>query len=136
MTFGEKWETGKGFPGIDSLKLIANLFDTTIDELISDGDIDDKKRIDEKNSRKMYFVAIGFLVAAMIFNVFAYIFGNPHITIGSAVCAIGYVAFGLLSKPKYRRLEAKKLLLPYLISRLVVFVLVIGLMVYAIITLT
>lgn len=131
-----KWETGKGYPGIDSLKTISNLFDTTIDELISDGDIDDKKRIDEKNARKMYFVAIAFLVAATAFSLFACIFNNVYLSIGSAVCAIGYCFFALLSKPKYKRFEAKKLFVPYLISRLVIFIFVIGMMIYTIIKLT
>ena len=31
-----KWETGKGYPSVDSLKLISELFDVTIDELVSD----------------------------------------------------------------------------------------------------
>ena len=34
-----KWETDKGLPGIDSLKSIADLFHISIDELISDDDI-------------------------------------------------------------------------------------------------
>lgn len=30
-----KWESGRGYPGIDSLKVIANYFTVTIDELLS-----------------------------------------------------------------------------------------------------
>ena len=36
-----KWESGKGYPNIDSLKDIAKLFDKTIDELLSSGEIID-----------------------------------------------------------------------------------------------
>ena len=81
-----KWETGRGFPGIDSLKLISELFNVSIDELISDGDVDDKKRIDEQNARKMYYVAIAFLIAATVFSLFASIFNYALLSIGSA-CA-------------------------------------------------
>ena len=38
-----KWETDKGFPSIDSLKAISNLFNIKIDDLISDEDIENKK---------------------------------------------------------------------------------------------
>lgn len=34
-----KWESGKGYPNIDSLKDIAKLFDKTIDELLSSEEI-------------------------------------------------------------------------------------------------
>ncbi len=130
-----KWETGKGYPAIDSLKLISKLFAVSIDELISDGDIDEKKQIDEQNARKMYYVAIAFLIAATAFSLFASVFNYALLSIGSAVCAIGYIAFALFSKPKYKRIEVKRLLIPYLISRLVVLMFVIGLMAYTIIQL-
>ena len=34
-----KWESGRGYPSIDSLKLIANFFDVTIDELLSGNEL-------------------------------------------------------------------------------------------------
>ena len=43
-----KWETDNGYPSIDSLKAISNLFSISIDELISDADIENKKMLDEK----------------------------------------------------------------------------------------
>ena len=30
-----KWESGRGYPGIESLKAIARLFSVTVDELLS-----------------------------------------------------------------------------------------------------
>ena len=42
-----KWESGKGYPNIDSLKDIAKLFNKTIDELLSSEEIIDiAKKID------------------------------------------------------------------------------------------
>jgi len=34
-----KWETDRGYPNLDSLQLIAKTFDTTIDDLLSSGEI-------------------------------------------------------------------------------------------------
>jgi len=48
---------------------------------------------------------------------------------------IGYVVFALLAKPKYKRIEARKVVLPYVISRIVIFAIVVGVMVYTIFTL-
>ena len=43
-----KWESGKGYPNIDSLKNISRLFSVSIDELISD----DKRIIMPKSRNK------------------------------------------------------------------------------------
>ena len=45
-----KWETDNGYPSIDSFKAISNLFSISIDELISDADIENKKILDEKHA--------------------------------------------------------------------------------------
>ena len=34
-----KWESGRGYPNIDSLKAIANFYSVTIDELLSDDEL-------------------------------------------------------------------------------------------------
>ena len=34
-----KWESGRGYPSIDSLKLIAQYFSVTVDELLSSDEI-------------------------------------------------------------------------------------------------
>ena len=34
-----KWESGRGYPGIDSLKAISNYFDVSIDELLSGNEL-------------------------------------------------------------------------------------------------
>lgn len=34
-----KWESGRGYPSIDSLKAIAEFFGVTIDELLSNGEL-------------------------------------------------------------------------------------------------
>ena len=48
-----KWESGKGYPNIDSLKDIAKLFNKTIDELLSSEEIIDiAKKENNSNMKK------------------------------------------------------------------------------------
>ncbi len=132
-----KWETDNGYPSIDSLKAISNLFSISIDELISDADIENKKVIDEKNARKMYFIAIAFLVLTVLFTLLAYFLKKTYFNILSIGGLIGYLAFALLSKPKYKRIQARKIIIPYVISRVVVFAVmlsVVSVIIYTIVT--
>ena len=54
-----KWESGRGYPSIDSLKEIAKYFSVTIDELLSSNEVlsiaeeDNKQR--EKHFRSLVF---------------------------------------------------------------------------------
>ena len=57
-----KWESGRGYPSIESLKRISKVFSVTIDELLSSNEIlsiaeEDNKR-KEKNLRSLVFVFI------------------------------------------------------------------------------
>ena len=54
-----KWETDNGYPSIESLKLLAKLFNTTIDELINEEDIKVKEDLELKNSKVNYYIALG-----------------------------------------------------------------------------
>lgn len=130
-----KWETDKGYPSIDSLKLISNLFSISIDELISDADVENKKLLDEKNAKTAYCIAIAFLGLTVLFTLLAFFLKQPYFNIISMVGVIAYLVSGLLSKPKYKRIQARKLIIPYVISRIVVFGLVMGVIIYTIITL-
>lgn len=120
-----KWETNRGYPGIDSLKQLANLFDISIDELISDEDVENQKALEKEKSRKNYKYAVLCLAATVLSTVAAYFTAIPYLNVFSVLAMTGYVVFGLLTKPKYKRLEAKKLIVPYVISRLVIFAVVI-----------
>ncbi len=145
-----KWETDNGYPSIDSLKTLSNLFNVSIDELISNSAVEennkfieendnrtieeDNKLIEEKNARKMYFVAIAFLGLTVLSTLLAYFLKVYYLNFVAIVGLIGYLVFGLLSKPKYKRLEARKNIIPYLISRIVLFV-VFGAIIYTLATL-
>lgn len=130
-----KWETGNGYPSIDSLKALSNLFGVSIDELISDADVENKKILDEKNARTMYFIAIAFLGLTVLFTLLSYFLKIPYFNLISVGGLIGYLVFGLLSKPKYKRLQARKIIVPYIVSRVVIFAVVLGVIIYTIATL-
>ena len=125
-----KWETKKGYPSIDSLKLIANLFDVTLDELISDDDVESKRIIDDKRAKIAYAFAEAFLIATIAFSFAAYFSGYTLLCIGSFVCAAGYVIAAFLSKPRYKRFQSKNRLAYDIISKIIV----IGIVVFAIVT--
>ena len=126
-----KWETNKGYPSIDSLKELSNLFGISIDELIADEDIQNQKLIEEAQSRRCYWWAMACLALATGCAVLAYFVGIPQLGIVSTLAVIGYVGFGLLAKPKYKRMKLRKLVVPYVLSRLVVLAVVVIAMVVA-----
>lgn len=125
-----KWETKNGYPSIDSLKLIANLFDVTLDELISDDDVESKRKIDDKRAKIAYAFSAAFLIATIAFAFAAYFSGYTLLCIGSFVCAAGYVIAAFLSKPRYKRFQSKNRLAYDIISKIIV----IGIVVFAIVT--
>ena len=53
-----KWESGRGYPSIDSLKALAKYFHVTIDELIGTDEIIDIAQQDIKESNKIYTALI------------------------------------------------------------------------------
>ncbi len=129
-----KWETDKGYPSIDSLKMISNLFGVNIDDLISDDDIKNKKLIDERRANKYYCIAMAFLALSVAGTLTVYFTGIGFLSVTSLVGVIGYVICAVLSKPKYKRIEAKKFLFAYLLSRVFVLAIVVGIIVYTIAT--
>ena len=49
-----KWESGRGYPSIDSLKIIAKYFNVSIDELIAGDEMVALAEQDKKESKKEY----------------------------------------------------------------------------------
>ena len=119
-----KWENGRGYPSIDSLKELSNLFGISIDELIADSDIENKKLLEQAESRKYYWCAVAFLAVATISAAVMYFTQIHYLSLISLLGVLGYIIFGFLSKPKYKRISSKKLIVPYIISRLVILLLI------------
>ncbi len=124
-----KWETSRGLPSIDSLKLISELFHVSIDELVFDGDVSLARSLDEKRARKTYIAAMIAFILCTLLCLLSYLLKQPYIIIGGAALAILYIVLALLSKPKYRRENMKKNFASYIASRVIILLFAIGLMV-------
>lgn len=127
-----KWESGKGYPSIDSLKLLSDLFHISMDELISDDDVESKRVLDDKRAREFYYIAVAFLVFTVVLAFIAYFAQTKRAGILSLVGVICYVVCAFFAKPRYKRIEAKKYILTYIISRAVILIIVISVMVQTI----
>ena len=66
-----KWESGRGYPNIDSLKAIATLFSVTIDDLLSGDEVltiaEEGYRQKETQFRSMVFGLLDFSIAMFFF---------------------------------------------------------------------
>ena len=102
-----KWETGRGYPGVDSLKLIAQTFGVSIDELISEDDVQAKRMLDTKKSKALYCAAVAMLTGAFVFAALVYALDQPLWYIGAAVCVLGYMAFAFSAKDEYARIAGR-----------------------------
>ena len=66
-----KWESGRGYPNIESLKAIAKFFGVTVDELLSSGEVltiaeeDNKQK--EKHFRDLMYSLLDLCIAMLLF---------------------------------------------------------------------
>lgn len=110
-----KWETDKGYPGIDSLRLIAKQFSVTLDDLVSDEDAAGERRLQELFAKKMYVCAVVCFAAAVIFAVLAFVLERSLLLIGAGAGCMGYLAFAWFSRPRWKRCAGN------IVYRLIVF---------------
>ena len=72
-----KWESGRGYPSIDSLKAISRYFSVTIDELICPEEIMIAAKEEKENTMRKYGVLICSLLDVFTVVLFAIpIYGN------------------------------------------------------------
>ena len=72
-----KWESGRGYPSIDSLKAIAKYFHITIDELIGAEEIVDLAEQDIEGSHKKYTALLCGILDCLVFLLLILpVFGN------------------------------------------------------------
>ena len=85
-----KWESGRGYPNIDSLKAIAGFFSVTIDELLSGEEILTIAREDTKQAQKQARdLVFGLLDCSYILFLFLPFFGQR---VGSTVQEVSLLA--------------------------------------------
>lgn len=92
-----KWENGKGYPAIDSLKLLSSVYGVSLDELISDDDVIAAQNAKKRRSRIFYWCAVACLIAAALFAVTGAAVKVVWLFIPSAIAVAGYVTFGFLT---------------------------------------
>ena len=72
-----KWEAGRGYPNIDSLKAIATFFDTTVDELLSGGELLTVAEADKKRTKKSFLdLVYGLLDVSVVMLFFLPLFAT------------------------------------------------------------
>ena len=59
------WETGRTLPDVQSMLLLANLFGTTIDEMVR-GDVDEMREMVEKNERRTKTFAVALAAVEVV----------------------------------------------------------------------
>ena len=75
-----KWESGRGYPSIDSLKAIANFFGVTVDELLSGDELLTIAEEDTKQKEKHFRdITFGLLDVSALMLVFLPFFGQKTI---------------------------------------------------------
>ena len=92
-----KWENGKGYPAIDSLKPLSSVYGVSLDELISDDDVIAAQNAKKRRSRIFYWCAVACLIAAALFAVTGAAVKVVCLFIPSAIAVAGYVTFGFLT---------------------------------------
>ena len=128
-----KWESGRGYPGIDSLKELSRYFSVSLDELLSGEELifaaEDDRKQKEGHLRDMVFGLLDCGVAMLFFLPF---FGQrvdgliqelplpsltqlePYVMIPYYICTLGLVLLGVLtlalqncSRPLWQRSKRK-----------------------------
>lgn len=97
-----KWESGRGFPNIESLKAISNYFGVTLDELLSSEDVlvIAEKECDEREN-SIQDLLFGLLDCAMALLFFLPFFGAKHKDMILSVSLIGLQDLKIYLKVAY-----------------------------------
>lgn len=115
-----KWETDRGYPSVDSLKLLSDIFGVSVDSLISRDDIKNKQSLEKKRKRVFYIISAGFLAAAVLFVLLAHFLETPILNAVSVGATLFYVIFAMLSSPPADRAKDRKTLIYYVLSRIII----------------
>ena len=132
-----KWETDNGYPSIQSLKLLAEMFNTTIDELISEEDMKIKEDLELKNSKINQYIALGGLGIAVVCAICLFFIKNAilfgMITALAILGACLYFTFTQLSLTYYKDKKLTKKQLAYNKFREILSAILIFLVLFAVV---
>ena len=102
-----KWETDRGFPNMESLKMLCKVFNI-LDTLISDEDLENRKILDDKKAKCCFWGAMAGFLLCVAFTIVSATTKIPYFMLGSFVGVIVYAVLAFFSTPKYKRVEAIK----------------------------
>lgn len=86
-----KWESGKGYPNIESLKCISKFFSVSIDELLSGEELLTLAQTENSsNIKKIYGLLFGMLDAIAIAFILLPLYGNP---VGGYIYSVNLLSF-------------------------------------------
>lgn len=86
-----KWESGKGYPNIDSLKSISNLFSVSIDDLLSSDELITLAESENRsNMRKVFSLICGIVDLMAIAFILLPFYGQPEGTDIRSVTLLEY----------------------------------------------
>ena len=83
-----KWENDKGYPGIDSLKLLSQVYGVSIDDLISEEDVASAQSAKRRRTRIFYWCAVACLALAAAFALATALSSVPWLCIPSVAAAL------------------------------------------------
>ena len=111
-----KWESGRGYPNIDSLKDIAKFFSVTIDELLSSDEVltiaQEEQKEKEKNARGVLFGLLDIGALLLLFlplfsmkvgeevravSLLSLTEAQPYVKVAYWLTMIGTILFGVLT---------------------------------------
>ena len=109
-----KWESGRGYPNIDSIKAISKFFEITIDELLSGNELLSLAEEDSKQTKKYFCdLVFGLLDCSIVMLLFLPFFGQkinaviqgvsllslveiaPYLRIAYFIVVIGIIVSGI-----------------------------------------
>ena len=97
-----KWESGRGYPNIDSLKAIAKFFSVSIDELLSGDELLTVAEADtRKNEGRLRNIVFGLLDCSALLFLFLPLFGQEAEGIIRSVSLLSLTDVGLYLKFSY-----------------------------------
>lgn len=105
-----KWETGQGYPSIESLKLLAKLFNISIDELISDEDVEVK--INQEKQKDKTSGIIGWVCLAVSVILSGVAFGTKVYWVFALATIFAFatcVMFNLQLRSEHNTSKAKRI---------------------------
>ena len=91
-----KWESGRGYPNIDSLKMIAKFFGITVDQLLSGDELLTLAEADQQQKEaRIRDLVYGLLDSSLALFLFLPLFGQKS---GDTIRAVGLLALENISR--------------------------------------